>query len=152
MARTREPNFLRAWREYRGMTQAKLAEAVDTTGAVISLLEAGERGLSDRWLRRLAPVLGTNPGHLLDMDPHDVDHDIYEIFNGMPNRRAISMAESTPFSGEIRPRNARYLPSPLKSESESSGIPCLTVPCQFAQGRGSRCASEIETRGCLRKA
>src|SRR5579859_549076 len=84
MARTREPNFLRAWREYRGMTQAKLAEAVDTTGAVISLLEAGERGLSDKWLRRLSPVLGTTPGHLLDMDPHDVDHDLIEIFNSMP--------------------------------------------------------------------
>jgi transcriptional regulator with XRE-family HTH domain len=84
MVRTREPNFLRAWREYRGMTQAKLAEAVDTTGAVISLLEAGERGLSDKWLRRLAPVLGTNPGHLLDMDPHDVDHDFLELFNSMP--------------------------------------------------------------------
>ena len=79
MVRTREPNFLRAWREYRGMTQAKLAEAVDTTGAVISLLEAGERGLSDKWLRRLAPVLGTTPGHLLDMDPHDVDHDLIEV-------------------------------------------------------------------------
>jgi plasmid maintenance system antidote protein VapI len=65
------------------MTQAKLAEAVDTTGAVISLLEAGERGLSDKWLRRLAPVLGTTPGNLLDMDPHDVDHDFFEIFNSM---------------------------------------------------------------------
>src|SRR5271165_4506151 len=83
MARTREPNFLRAWREYRGLNQAKLAEAVDTTGAVISLLEAGERGLSDKWLRRLAPVLGTTPGHLLDMDPHDVDNDVFEIFNSM---------------------------------------------------------------------
>jgi transcriptional regulator with XRE-family HTH domain len=84
MARTREPNFLRAWREYRGLTQARLAESVDTTGAVISLLEAGERGLSDKWLRRLAPVLGTTPGNLLDMDPHDVDHDIFEIINSMP--------------------------------------------------------------------
>jgi transcriptional regulator with XRE-family HTH domain len=84
MVRTREPNFLRAWREYRGLTQARLAEAVDTTGAVISLLEAGERGLSDKWLRRLAPVLGTTPGNLLDMDPHDVDHDIFEIINSMP--------------------------------------------------------------------
>jgi transcriptional regulator with XRE-family HTH domain len=83
MVRTREPNFLRAWREYRGLTQAKLAEAVDTTGAVISLLEAGERGLSDKWLRRLAPVLGTTPGNLLDMDPHDVDDDIFEIINSM---------------------------------------------------------------------
>ncbi len=84
MARTREPNFLRAWREYRGLTQAKLAETVDTTGAVISLLEAGERGLSDKWLRRLAPVLGTTPGNLLDMDPHEVDNDIFEIINSMP--------------------------------------------------------------------
>ena len=84
MVRTREPNFLRAWREFRGLTQAKLAEAVDTTGAVISLLEAGERGLSDKWLRRLAPVLGTTPGNLLDLDPADVDHDMIEIFNSMP--------------------------------------------------------------------
>lgn len=83
MVRTREPNFLRAWREHRGMTQAKLAEAVDTTGAVISLLEAGERGLSDKWLRRLAPVLGTTPGNLLDMHPKDVDDDILEIIRSM---------------------------------------------------------------------
>ena len=69
MARTREPNFLRAWREYRSMTQAKLAEAVDTTGAVISLLEAGERGLSDKWRLRLAPLLDVQPGDLMTSDP-----------------------------------------------------------------------------------
>ena len=105
MARTREPNFLRAWREYRGLTQAKLAEAVDTTGAVISLLEAGERGLSDKWLRRLAPVLGATPGHLLDMDPHEVDHDLFEIFNSMPKEmqdQAKSVLRA--LRGEIAPK------------------------------------------------
>src|SRR5580658_6026060 len=91
MTRTPEKNFLRAWREYRRMTQAQLAEAVDTTGAVISLLEAGHRGLSDKWLRKLAPVLGTSPGHLLDVDPNDVSSDILEVWAGVPedNREQV---------------------------------------------------------------
>ncbi len=69
------------------MTQARLAEAVGTTGAVISLLEAGERGLSDKWLRRLAPVLGTRPGHLLEVDPNDVSTDILDIWADIPEDR-----------------------------------------------------------------
>ena len=84
MVRSPERNYLRAWREHRHMTQTKLAEAVGTTGAVISLLEAGERGLSDKWLRRLAPVLGTRPGHLLEVDPNDVSTDILDIWNQIP--------------------------------------------------------------------
>jgi transcriptional regulator with XRE-family HTH domain len=120
MARTREPNFLRAWREYRGLTQAKLAEAVDTTGAVISLLEAGERGLSDKWLRRLAPVLGATPGHLLDMDPHEVDHDLFEIFNSMPKEmqeQAKSVLRA--LRGEIAPKVEAPPPSPPVIERNS---------------------------------
>ncbi len=84
MVRVPEKNFLRAWREYRRMTQGQLAEAVDTTGAVISLLESGQRGLSDKWLRRLAPILGTTPGHLLDVDPHEASSDILDIWATVP--------------------------------------------------------------------
>jgi transcriptional regulator with XRE-family HTH domain len=69
------------------MTQAKLAEAVGTTGAVISLLESGDRGLSDKWLRLLAPVLGTRPGHLLEVDPADVSTDILDIWADIPEER-----------------------------------------------------------------
>jgi transcriptional regulator with XRE-family HTH domain len=87
MVRTPERNFLRAWREHRRLTQAKLAEAVGTTGAVISLLESGDRGLSDKWLRRLAPVLGTRPGHLLEVDPNDVSTDILDIWADIPEDR-----------------------------------------------------------------
>ena len=32
------------------------------------------------------------------------------IFSGIPTRRAISIARSTRFSGEILPRKQRYLP------------------------------------------
>ncbi len=87
MVRSGERNYLRAWREHRGLTQAKLADAVGTTGAVISLLESGERGLSDKWLRRLAPVLGTRPGHLLEVDPEGLDDDILDIWADIPEER-----------------------------------------------------------------
>lgn len=68
-------NHLRAWREFRGLSQDELGRLVDTKGNVIGLLEAGERSLSDKWLRRLAPALGTTPGFLLDHDPNDIDPD-----------------------------------------------------------------------------
>lgn len=87
MARSPERNYLRAWREHRGLTQSKLAEAVGTTGAVISLLESGDRGLGDKWLRKLAPVLGTREGHLLTLDPSDLSNDILEIWADIPEDR-----------------------------------------------------------------
>lgn len=87
MVRSHERNYLRAWREHRGLTQAKLAETIGTTGAVISLLESGERGLSDKWLRKLAPVLGTRPGHLLEIDPEAMSDDIFDIWAEIPEER-----------------------------------------------------------------
>jgi transcriptional regulator with XRE-family HTH domain len=84
MPKDPEQNHLRAWRERRRMTQAQLAEAINTNGAVISLLEAGERRLSDKWLRRLGPVLGIPPGYLLDHHPDDVPNDILEIWAEIP--------------------------------------------------------------------
>lgn len=66
-------NNLRAWREHRRLSQDQLAELIGTKGNVIGHLESGERGLSDKWLRRLAPALGTAPGFLLDHSPDDLD-------------------------------------------------------------------------------
>lgn len=74
------PNFLRAWREFRKLTQAELAEKVGTNQNMIGYLETGERGLSAKWLRKLAPALGTTPGHLLDHDPRQMDADIFDIW------------------------------------------------------------------------
>lgn len=74
------PNNLEAWRKFRGMTQAALAEAVDTTHNMIGYLESGERALSAKWLRRLAAALDTTPGMLLDHDPKELDADIIDIW------------------------------------------------------------------------
>ena len=80
-------NYLRPWREYKGLTQARLAEAIGTTGAVISLIEAGERRLSDKWANKIGPVLGIRPGFLFDTDPNDLDTDIMEIWTEIPEER-----------------------------------------------------------------
>lgn len=77
------PNHLRAWREHLEMTQEELAAKLTppTTGSVISLLEEGDRGLSLKWLRRLAPVLKTTPGFLADFDPSQVDTRTLEMIS-----------------------------------------------------------------------
>jgi len=80
------PNYLREWRKFRGMTQQQLAEAVDTNANMIQYLESGERGLSAKWLRRLAPVLDTSSGMILDHNPYELDSDIIEIWATASNR------------------------------------------------------------------
>jgi transcriptional regulator with XRE-family HTH domain len=74
------PNHLKAWRKFRLLTQQQLADAIEppTTKQVIQAIESGARGLSDKWLRRLAPALGTTPGFLLDHDPADIDTALLE--------------------------------------------------------------------------
>lgn len=82
------PNYLKAWREFRGMTQGDLAEAVGTNANMIGYLESGERGLSAKWLRRLAPALKTQPGFILEHDPNTLPTDIVEIWiNATANER-----------------------------------------------------------------
>jgi transcriptional regulator with XRE-family HTH domain len=77
----RAPNHLRAWRKFRRMTQQDLADALGTAKSVISDLERGVVQLNDKWLRRLAPVLKVQPGHLLDYSPEELDTDIIDIWS-----------------------------------------------------------------------
>jgi transcriptional regulator with XRE-family HTH domain len=58
-------NHLKAWRTYRGLTQAALAHAAGTDKSQISKLEHGQRGLGQDWLERLAKALRTTPAGLL---------------------------------------------------------------------------------------
>ena len=67
------------------MSQDELASKCDTTKSVISLLENGHRPLSDKWLHRLAEALDTRPGHILDVDPHELDTDIVDIWTRLSN-------------------------------------------------------------------
>lgn len=76
-------NYLKQWRLYREMSQDELAAKIDTTKAVISLLENEKRPLSSKWLRKLADALDTSPGYILDHDPNEISADIFSIWNGI---------------------------------------------------------------------
>lgn len=82
----RMKNHLRAWREFRQLSQEQVAERLGTAKGVISLLENGKRPLSDKWLHKLAEVLETRPGHLLDLDPNELDNDIIDIWTHIEER------------------------------------------------------------------
>lgn len=87
------PNHLRAWREYRKISQAQLAEMVGTNANMIGYLESGERSISLKWLRRLADALDTNVGMLAQFDPNDLDADMIEIWATSSNREKRKILE-----------------------------------------------------------
>lgn len=86
-------NYLKAWREFRGLTQGKLAELAGTNHNMIGYLENGERGLSAKWLRKLAAALETTPGMILDHDPEDLDNDIIDIWSHAGNREKRQISD-----------------------------------------------------------
>lgn len=86
------PNFLRAWREHRKMSQQELAEKAETTHQVIGYLERGRTQLSAKWLRKLAPILDTTPGMLLEHHPDELGADIIEIWSRIPERQRARAA------------------------------------------------------------
>jgi transcriptional regulator with XRE-family HTH domain len=89
MPKSDGPNHLKAWRKHRKLTQQQLADAIEppTTKQVIQAIESGARGLSDKWLRRLAPALGTTPGFLLDHHPDDLPTAFLDIWADVPEER-----------------------------------------------------------------
>lgn len=74
------PNNLRAWRQHRKLSQEQLAKLVNTSTNMIQYLESGERGLSLKWLRRLAPALDTTVGMLADHSPENIDGELHDFW------------------------------------------------------------------------
>lgn len=87
------PNKLAAWREKRGFTQEKLADEVGCSPASVGHWETGRSRLTDKWLLKLAGVLKTRAGYILETDPADVDADVLEIWADIPeDQRPRAMA------------------------------------------------------------
>lgn len=76
------PNHLRAWMRFSNVKGAELATRLGgaVTPGMVSDLANSKRALSAKWLRRIAPILGTTPGMLLDHDPYEIDRDIMETW------------------------------------------------------------------------
>ena len=89
-----DPNLLRKWRKFRGLSQSELAEKVGTSHQVIGYLERGRTELSAKWLRRLADALDTTPGHILSVDPENTENDIIDIWSRIPERDRANAAKA----------------------------------------------------------
>lgn len=78
-----QQHYLREWREAANLTQDDLAALVGTSKSVISELENSKKGLSNKWLGRLAPHLKTTKGAILDFHPDWVDREMLDHFLGI---------------------------------------------------------------------
>jgi transcriptional regulator with XRE-family HTH domain len=67
----RRRHFIRAWREYRGLTQEQLADRLGTTKANISRIENLKQCYTQGILEACADALGTDPASLIMRDPSD---------------------------------------------------------------------------------
>lgn len=60
---------LKAWREFRGITQTELARRVGVTKGEVSRLEGGSRRMTVEWMQKFADSLGIKLEHLLTPPP-----------------------------------------------------------------------------------
>lgn len=67
--KTRRRTFIRQWREFRGYSQEKLGDMLDTSGSMISRIENGNTPYTQDVLEALAEALMTDPASLLMRDP-----------------------------------------------------------------------------------
>lgn len=63
--------YLREWREHRGLSQERLAEAIGTTAATISRIENRKQNWDQEFLKSAATALQCTPADLLNRDPSD---------------------------------------------------------------------------------
>lgn len=87
------PNYIRAWREFRHITQDELAEMLGCSKASIGHWENGVRQVAPKWLHPIAEALHTTPGYLLDHDPNDMPTAVLDIWASIPvENRAQALA------------------------------------------------------------
>jgi len=88
------PNHLHAWMKHRGVKGVELAKALGgtVTPGMVSDLANSNRALSAKWLRRIAPILDTTPGMLLDHDPTILDADVIEMWGSASQRQKAQIA------------------------------------------------------------
>jgi transcriptional regulator with XRE-family HTH domain len=67
----RRRHFVRDWRKFRGLTQERLAEQLNTTKANISRIENLRQGYTQDFLDACADVLKVEPAALLTQNPFE---------------------------------------------------------------------------------
>lgn len=87
-------HYIRAWRLYRQLSPQDLADRLGIPVDMITSWEAGLVEVSDKWLRKLAEVLSTTPGTLLDIDPANVAPSILETWRAVVEEQRATRARA----------------------------------------------------------
>lgn len=107
-------NYIRQFREERGLSQGDLARLVGTSNQQISHLEIGKRRLTQDWMRRIADALGCQAIDLIDGGPERLEpreQSLVDLFRGLSEpqrdafyRTAAALAESHADNGDEEPK------------------------------------------------
>lgn len=92
-------NFLRQWREARGLTLEQVGSAIGSDKTQISKLEKGDRKLSVQWLERLASFYGVSPGDLLKQPDAPPPAPNVDLSTAVDVPRVVSMPLDLPVYG-----------------------------------------------------
>lgn len=88
--------YLREWREFRGLTQERLAERLETTNATISRWENGKVPWNSDQLAALADALSVEAADLF-RDPAKPEFQAWQIITGLrpeTQRQALAVLEA----------------------------------------------------------
>jgi transcriptional regulator with XRE-family HTH domain len=77
-------HFIREWRIFRGLTQERLADRLETSAATISRLESGKQPYTQPVLEALAYALICEPADLIMRDPNNPIWSIFDTLRSLP--------------------------------------------------------------------
>lgn len=76
-------HYLKAWREFRGLRQNKVAAMIGECPSSLSQLESGKQGYTQWKLETLARIYRTDPASLLSVNPFETtpaDDELHRIW------------------------------------------------------------------------
>ena len=88
-------HHIRAWRKYRGLTQAQLAERIGIDRSYLSNIETGRRRYDQPFLEAAAEALRCTPADLIVRDPTDPEGiwSIWDQLAPVDRARVVEMAK-----------------------------------------------------------
>jgi len=92
----RRPIFLRQWREYRGLSQERLAGRIGISKGQLSKIEKGNRQYTQDFLEAAAEALECSPADILMRDPTDPDGiwSIWDYAEPGEKRQIVNVAKA----------------------------------------------------------
>lgn len=85
--RSLRPTFLRAWRQFRGMTQEQAAEPLNMSPENLGKIERGLVPYDQRLLEAAAELYRCEPADLLTRDPNAIDRATADWMALQPSQR-----------------------------------------------------------------